>query len=122
MYLHRRFYYREQIESIKKDSEKVEFCKEIFPYLKNMIHEMMPKMQPTTINTTNNNYSFYMFVNKRETKKQTNTILDWPHIMLGCVAIYFLRYHNQPVIAAPTNNNHQNGDKVRFHFNSNILS
>ena len=37
----------------------MEFCKEIFPYLKDMIHEMMPKMQPTTINTTNNNNHIY---------------------------------------------------------------
>ena len=49
----------ERIESIKKDSEKVEFCKEIFPYLEDMIHEIMPKMQPTTINTTNNNNHMY---------------------------------------------------------------
>ena len=38
---------------MKKDSEKVEFCKEIFPCLKDMIIEIMSKMQPTTINTTN---------------------------------------------------------------------
>jgi len=58
----------ERIESIKKDSEKVEFCKEIFPYLKDMIHEIMPKMQPTTINTTNNNnhiYNINTFLNEQ---------------------------------------------------------
>jgi hypothetical protein len=49
----------------------VEFCKEIFPYLKDMIHEIMPKMQPTTINTTNttnnNNhiYNINTFLNEQ---------------------------------------------------------
>ena len=57
----------ERIESIKKDSEKVEFCKEIFPYLKDVIHEIMPKMQPTTVNTTNNNhiYNINTFLNEQ---------------------------------------------------------
>jgi len=49
----------EPIESTKKISDKVEFCKEIFPFIKDMILEIMPKMQPTTINTTNNHNQIY---------------------------------------------------------------
>ena len=43
------------MEPVKEDSDKVEFCKEIFPCLKAMMLEIMPKIQSTTINTTNYN-------------------------------------------------------------------
>ena len=57
----------EPMEPIKKDSEKVEFCKEIFPYLKDMMLEIMPKMQSTTINTTN--YNNHLMEENMELKK-----------------------------------------------------
>jgi len=71
LYVHRKrscTYTEEQTDPIKKDSDKLEFCKELFPYIKDMMVEMMPKMQPTTINTTNNNnqiYNINMFLNEQ---------------------------------------------------------
>ena len=58
----------ESIESIKKrHTEKVEFCKEIFPYLKDIMLEIMPKMQSTTINTTS--YNNHLMEENMELKK-----------------------------------------------------
>ena len=55
------------MEPVKKDSNKVELCKEIFPYLKDMMLEIMPKMQSTTINTTN--YNNHLMEENVELKK-----------------------------------------------------
>jgi hypothetical protein len=42
-------------EPVKKDSDKIEFCKELVPLLKDMLVEVAPVLQPNSITTTNNN-------------------------------------------------------------------
>ena len=55
------------MEPVKEDSDKVEFCKKKFPYLKDMMLEIMPKIQSTTINTTN--YNNHLMEENLELKK-----------------------------------------------------
>ena len=78
----------EPMEPIKKDSEKVEFCKEIFPYLKDMMLEIMPKMQSTTINTTNYK-NHLMEENKDEPNKNVTEELVL-YMFLGVFTIFVI--------------------------------